>query len=330
VKTDIEFLKEFRGDLMDAAHREVTGRAAVPRSRPGLKVGVVLIAALVIVSGIVGYIATHSAGGGKALLARSGGKVLPGAAGSRREPDLVAPSATPADHSLTSGRRPAGMAMGPQVIKTARLYLRIPKDTFKSRFDQATRIAESYDGYVQSSSTSGTKLRSGGLLIRVPAANFERALTDLRALGRVQGQSVEGRDVSAQFVDLQARLRNARAEEEVLLKLLAKAPTVEASLRVQNTLSDVELQIEELQGQVRFLQHRAALSSIDVELSERARHHEKPPSHQTFGGAWRNALDGFFGVLTAVVVGLGYVVPITLLLVVAWLVFRRVRARVLA
>ena len=130
-------------------------------------------------------------------------------------------------------------------------------------------------------------------------------------------------------MDLQARLRNARAEEQVLLKLLTKAPTVEASLRVQNTLSDVELRIEELQGQIRFLQHRAALSTIDVELSEHApKHHHA--THQTFAGAWRDAMDGFFGVLTAVGAGLGYVVPIAVLLAVAWLVLRRVRARVAA
>src|SRR5207244_6931013 len=113
-------------------------------------------------------------------------------------------------------RTPGAPPLGPSVIKTARVFLRIPKDSFKARFDQATRVAETYDGFVQSSSTAGTRLRSGGLVIRIPASNFERALTDLRALGRVEHQTVEGRDVSAQFVDLAARLRNARAEERVL------------------------------------------------------------------------------------------------------------------
>jgi hypothetical protein len=100
---------------------------------------------------------------------------------------------------------------------------------------------------------------------------------------------------------------------------------------VQNQLSNTELQIEELEGQIRYLQHRAALSTIDVELSERPpRHNPAPPTHQTFGGAWRDAVDGFFGVATTVVVGFGYVIPVALLLAIAWLVFRRVRARVLA
>ena len=102
--------------------------------------------------------------------------------------------------------------------------------------------------------------------------------------------------------------------------------------RIVQTIGGVrkrQLRIEELQGQIRFLQHRAALSTIDVELSEHApKHHHA--THQTFAGAWRDAMDGFFGVLTAVGAGLGYVVPIAVLLAVAWLVLRRVRARVAA
>jgi hypothetical protein len=329
VKTDIEFLERLRADLMEAAGREVPARVAPSHpSRRWVKVGAALAAALVTVSGIVGYVATRSSGGAGGLAAPA---AMPTPGVGSRNGQAFGPVHGTGEHSVKGARRPADeTTVGPQVIKTARLHLRIPKDTFKARFDQATRIAETYDGYVQSSSTSGTRLRSGGLVIRVPAANFERALTDLRALGTVQSQNVLGRDVTAQFVDLQARLRNARAEEQVLLKLLAKAPTVQASLRVQSTLSDVELQIEELEGQIRFLQHSAALSTIDVELSERVRHHEKPPSHQTFGGAWRNALDGFFAVMTSVVVGLGYVIPIAVLLAAAWLVVRRIRARALA
>ena len=335
MKTDIEFLERLQGDLMEAAGRAGVSRPVVRHpSRHVVKVAAALAAALVTVSGVVGYVATRSQGGPEAgnVVAGAGTtyapvhegalphKVLPG------PQPMARPSLAP---NASSSPVPTTPRVGPGVIKTARLSLRVPKDTFKERFDQATRIAQTYDGYVQSSSTGGGKLRSGGLLIRVPAANFERALTDLRALGRVVRQTVLGRDVNGQFVDLQARLRNARAEEQVLLKLLTKAPTVEASLRVQNTLSDVELRIEELQGQIRFLQHRAALSTIDVELSEHApKHHHA--THQTFAGAWRDAMDGFFGVLTAVGAGLGYVVPIAVLLAVAWLVLRRVRARVAA
>ena len=331
MKTDIEFLERLEADLIEAASREVPARVAPPRpSGRWVKVGAALAAALVTVSGVVGYFATRPSDQ-RHLLARPAARPSSVGGGASNTQASLRPGHGPGDRSVKgTGNESGPVPIGPEVIKTARLYLRIPKDTFKARFDQATRIAETYDGYVQSSSTSGTRLRSGGMVIRVPAADFERALTDLRALGRVESQSVEGRDVSAQFVDLQARLRNARAEEQVLLKLLGKAPTVQASLRVQSTLTNVELQIEELEGQIRFLQHRAALSTIDVELSERVPHHEKPPSHQTFGGAWRNALDGFFGVMTSVVVGLGYVVPIAVLLGVAWLVVRRIRARALA
>jgi Domain of unknown function (DUF4349) len=359
MRTDIQFLHELRDDLMQAAERRTPERVGTTLSfkRPGRtwKAVAGIAAAVVTISGVVGYVATRPSGvattaGTHALAspapggyqrfsirgpgdqvrkeADSGGNAASGGAVPRSHP----PAGPPRDSGLVPDIREGRTVPSAEssIIKTARLLLRIPKDTFKARFDEATRTAETYDGYVQSSSTSGTRLRSGGLLIRIPAANFERALTDLRGLGRVEHQSVQGRDVSAQFVDLEARLRNGRAEEQVLLKLLAKAPTVEASLRVQNELSDTELQIEELQGQIRFLQHRAALSTIDVELSERTSKQETPPSHQTFGGAWHDAVDGFFGVTTTVVVGFGYVIPVALLLGAAWLIFRRLRARVIA
>src|SRR5206468_11266704 len=106
------------------------------------------------------------------------------------------------------------------------------------------------------------------LTIRVPVASFEDAMHDLRGIGTVQRQSISGRDVTSQFVDLEARLRNFETQEKVLLGLLSKATTIAGTFRVQRTLSDVQLRIEELTGQRRVLSNRAELSTIDVELFE--------------------------------------------------------------
>jgi Domain of unknown function (DUF4349) len=229
--------------------------------------------------------------------------------------------------------------IGPRVVKTARVEIRVPKGTSKDRFDQAVRIADTFGGYVQSSSTAGEELRSGGLLLRIPVEDFERALGALRGLGTIEHQQVDGRDITQDFVDLGARLRNALAEEARLRAFLAQAPTVESSLRVNQTLSQVELQIEQLRGQLRYLQHRSDLSTIDVELSERAPQKAQPapapkPTHESLGGAWHRAVDAFFAVATSVVAGLGYVVPIAGLVLIAavvlWLITRRVRQRILA
>jgi hypothetical protein len=223
--------------------------------------------------------------------------------------------------------------VGPKIVKTASISLIAPGDRFGSAFNDASLVAGRYGGFVESSSTRGTRSRTGRLTIRVPAVSFELALGDLRELGRVEGQSIHGQDVTAVFVDLQARLRNWEAQESVLLRLMRQATTVEQTLRVQRELQDVQLQIEELRGQIRILNNQTSMATIEVSMREAG---AQPPGRKTeaggltLGEAWDDAVDGFIGVLASVVIGLGYLIPITALAAVAWLGYRRVRARAVA
>jgi len=229
---------------------------------------------------------------------------------------------------------PTGPLVGPSIIKTAELSVRVSKGTFDDQYAKATEIAGANGGYVATSTVENGKTNSATITIRVPADHFEAALNELRGLGHVDRESVSGQDVTARFVDLAARLRNAEDKVVVLRRLLAKAPTVAATLRVSNTLSNAELEVEELQGQIRALQNRTDLGTIQLSLYERAPQKPAPPptaTHHTIGGAWKHAVKGFFGVVYSVVVGLGYLVPITALLALValllWLGVRRARSR---
>ncbi len=217
--------------------------------------------------------------------------------------------------------------VGPEVVKTADLSVVVSKGRFDEAFRKATLVAGTYGGFVASSSTSGRKVPSGTLVIRVPAASFERALNDLRALGEVESESISGEDVSAQFVDLEARLRTWEAQEEVLLRLMDQATSVADTLRVQRELQDVQLRIEQIRGQLRVLRDRTELATIAVTVHEPGaviREAERRPS---LARAWRRAVDGFLAVVYAVVVGLGYLVPVTVLAGLVAVGIRRLRAR---
>ena len=221
------------------------------------------------------------------------------------------------------------LAIGPNIVKTGELQIRVHRRTFVEQFQKAIAIAERYGGYVQTSSTSGTKVRSGTMVMRVPADKFALAVGDLRLLGTVLYQEVAGVDVTAQFVDLAARLKNAEAQEASLRKLLAAAPTVDATLRVNRVLSDTELKIEELQGQLRVLQSRADLGTIHLAISEEGAEVVAPPTDQVknppITKAFRQGVAGFLGVVFSVIVGLGYLLPVIVVALAAWLVVRRVR-----
>ncbi|MFN2543673.1 MAG: DUF4349 domain-containing protein [Actinomycetota bacterium] len=226
-----------------------------------------------------------------------------------------------------------GEVAGPRVVKTAQLSLVTKRHDFQNAFDRAAQIADLYHGFVASSSTQGVRSRIGRLTIRVPASSFQSALQDLRSLGRVEGQAISGQDVTAQYVDLQARLRNWQSQERALLKLMGRATTIGQTLRIQNELSSVQMRIEELKGQLRVLDDQTDLATIEMSMRESGVPAAPPVHHEQSGGlmqALRDARHGFAAVLAAVVVGLGYLVPIALLLALIWLGVRRLRPRIAA
>ena len=123
--------------------------------------------------------------------------------------------------------------------------------------------------------------------------------------------------------DWRAHLQNLVGRRTVLRTVLAKTTTVGESLTVYNELSDVQLQIDQIQGQVRYLNDQVAESTLTVDLRE-----ESVPagSSETNDGidnpslsrAWDRAIQGFFGIIATIIVGLGYLLPLA---VIAGLVY---------
>ena len=249
----------------------------------------------------------------------------------------VAPGAMNASWSAASGgvlpSLPAITTPGDmtRIVKTGQLSIVIDSGTFQDKFRQAALIAANYrGGYVQSSSTSGS--RSGTLTIRVPAARFEDAMSALAALGtRIESQSVTGKNVTSQFVDLGARLSVWQQQLHVLNGLLGKAASPEATIRYTNLIMDVQFRIEEIKGNLRVLRNEADMSTIKASLREEGAPAPTPKPEKVakpnLGNAFQHAVAGFLAVVAAVVVGLGYLVPISVLLALAGLVFLRIRRR---
>ncbi len=114
-------------------------------------------------------------------------------------------------------------------------------------------------------------VRSGDITIWVPSEKFDETMVALKKLAlRVQNESVRADDVSAQFVDLTARLKNLRAAEAQYVEIMKRAGTINDILNVTNQLNSTRSQIEELQGQLDYLSHQVALSSIHISLTQEA------------------------------------------------------------
>ncbi len=152
------------------------------------------------------------------------------------------------------------------VIKTAELGVRA--EDVRGSAAQAREVSARYGGEVLSSRVyAGSGPVSADLVLSVPSGEFEAALDELRDLGeRVTTETVEGQDVTEEFVDLESRERNLLAAEESLLTLYDRAESVEDTLTVERELTEIRGQIEEVQGRVQYLERRTASSEIILRL----------------------------------------------------------------
>ena len=152
------------------------------------------------------------------------------------------------------------------VVKTAELGVR--GEDVRGSAEEARRVAERFGGEVLSSRIyAGSGPVTADLVLSVPSGEFEAALDELRGLGeRVTTDTVEGQDVTEEFVDLESRERNLLAAEESLLALYDRAESVEDTLTVERELTDIRGQIEEVQGRIQYLERRTATSEIVLHL----------------------------------------------------------------
>lgn len=215
------------------------------------------------------------------------------------------------------------IAEGPRVIRTASLTVEVKSKGFDAAFSEIFDISTRYNGYVSGGTSTPVEtggLRSGTVTFMVPAASFQDAIASVRKLGTVQQFTIGGQDVSAQYVDLQARLKNAQAQQAAFQALLERATSIQDILNIQNQLGQTTALIEQLEGQIAYLDHATTYSSISVTLREAA---VGPAPADTWGfkTALLDSLHGFVNTVDWMILGLGNALPVLLILAVlagAW------------
>lgn len=172
---------------------------------------------------------------------------------------------------ITLSDAPVAQAAERLVIKTANLSIVVaaPED----RMQEIAAMAERMGGFVVSSSVYQTYLNDGSetpgayITIRVPSELFQQALDEIRAGAfDVPTDNQSGQDVTAEYTDLQSRLRNLENAEDMLRQIMEEATDTEDVLNAFNQLNYITEQIEVLKGQIKYYEESAALSAISVEL----------------------------------------------------------------
>lgn len=217
---------------------------------------------------------------------------------------------------------PVVPGLEPQIVKHAELSIEVAQGSVTDTFDRVADVARRREGFVVTSSTSSfdTGQASAELTMRVPAEQFDAARADLAGMGKVRSVQVGGEDVTAQLVDLDARLRALRAEEDALTALLGRAGSVGEVLAVREQVSSTRLEIEQLAAQQASIADRAAFSTLRVSLIEPGAAGISPEPEPATGLARsvERALDGAVAVAGGMVVVLGYLLPVVVLGLVVW------------
>lgn len=153
------------------------------------------------------------------------------------------------------------------VIKNAQMSIQVAKVREAETLVRAK--VQELGGYIVQTQTYGTDDNATiTITFRVPQAQFDNALNGVQGLAvKVVSRTIGGEDVTEEYVDLDSRLRNLEATRTRLLDLLQKATKVEDALSVNQALTDVQGQIEQIQGRMKYLKQSAAMSTITVEMS---------------------------------------------------------------
>ncbi|WP_279386284.1 DUF4349 domain-containing protein [Candidatus Cryosericum hinesii] len=192
-------------------------------------------------------------------------------------------------------------------------------------FSDCEILVAKYGGFVAQSSLqkSDTQVLATAVL-RVPAAKATQLMNDLAGLGTVTSRSSGSDDVTSQYIDIQARLKVLRAEEAQLVEFLKKATNIKDMLAVQEQLGSVRTQIEQYEGQQRYMDNATSLATVTAQLAQTTEVFVAP---RGFGSAFVQSLARFGHGLAAFWTWLGgsavFLVFYGLLIwALAWIVLR--------
>ena len=229
---------------------------------------------------------------------------------------------------LESAEESTRAAESSKIIYTANLTLESKDyDGARAALDAALQEA---GGYLESSdeySSSGSS-RSVSLTLRVPQENYESFLAAVAGAGNVTYKSQQAEDVTAQYMDVEARLDSLKEQRDRLQELKASADNLSDLLQIEASLSDVQYQLESYQSQLDWYSRQVECCTVYLSLEEVQTY---TPADESFGAqlltALRSGWSGFVSAVQAAAVAVVGAWPFVLLLAACGVVYGIVRRR---
>lgn len=269
-------------------------------------------------------------GGSLGDSARSGVAAAPDSVAGAAGPAVAAvpsnPGVAPPPSGGSGAARPAGIQ--PRIVWTGSISVEVPAGGVDPTIHKISAAAQGLGGYLSANQVTGTATtsddvpQSATITIRVPAASFGKLQDTVGGVGTVTSSTTSSQDVTAQYVDLQAREDALTTSRGTYLTLLSKATTVGDILAVQAQIDGVQTQIEQIEGQRKVLADQSDLGTLAIDLTEKGAEVHKPGRDNGFVHAFRVAGRSFLRGLEGIISALGVVALILLIVGVLYLLYR--------
>lgn len=203
---------------------------------------------------------------------------------------------------------------------------RIEVDSLEIALGQLRALAQRLGGFIGNTNMQlgERETRQATVEVKIPAERFDAAQAGLDAIGKVEYVNVAAQDVGEEFVDITARVDNAKRLEQRIITLLAtRTGRLEEVLSAERELARIRETIERYEGRLRYLRTRVAVSTMMVTL-----HEEEPLVGETGSGnriveAFKEAWRNFVGFIALFIESLGWLLPLGVIVaLVAWWIAR--------
>lgn len=218
---------------------------------------------------------------------------------------------------------PITQQLTPPAPKTEQQIIRTGQLEFESKNPAAThskilQLVEKYNGTVQNdNSGKGYNRIFRTIVVRVPSQNFMSFIEGVsEGVDYFDQRNISARDVTEEFVDLEARLKAKRELENRYLELLKQAKNVKEILEIERELSTIREEIEARQGRLEYLKSQVSMSTVTIEVYKLT---SETGITESYGQKMKNAISGGWDGISVFFLGILYAWP--LLVVIAIIFF---------
>jgi len=179
-------------------------------------------------------------------------------------PVTTQPAPAGAKTASTTDQKKTDGAQSPDflIMYNGDVAMMVEDGKVSSTLDKIIDVSEGAGGHL------GTR-RDLGVTVRVPSARFRETLAKISELGEITHQSVTAEDVSEEYHDAEVRLVNMKAAQKRLQEFLAKSANMNDMLTLERELERISMDIDRVEGRMRFLKEHVAFSTLTIALMAR-------------------------------------------------------------